>query len=78
VKLAKRQAANLENMMDQMGQGASQALALIIKADVQGSQEALAQSLVKLTTDEVRVQVVHAAVVASAKAISTSPSPPRP
>ena len=44
VKLAKRQAANLENMMEQMGQGSAQTLALIIKADVQGSQEALAQS----------------------------------
>jgi len=62
VKLAKRQAANLENMMEQMGQGAAQTLPLIIKADVQGSQEALAQSLLKLSTDEVKVQVVHAAV----------------
>ena len=62
VKLARRQAANLENMMDQMGQGAKQTLALIIKADVQGSQEALAQSLLKLSTDEVKVQIVHAAV----------------
>ncbi len=62
VKLAKRQAANLETLMDQMGQGASQTLALIIKADVQGSQEALAQSLLKLTTSEVKVQIVHAAV----------------
>jgi translation initiation factor IF-2 len=62
VKLARRQAANLESMMDQMGQSASQTLALIIKADVQGSQEALAQSLLKLSTDEVKVQVVHAAV----------------
>ena len=62
VKLAKRQAANLENMMEQMGQGALQTLALIIKADVQGSQEALASSLLKLATDEVKVQIVHAAV----------------
>ncbi|MEO8312872.1 MAG: translation initiation factor IF-2, partial [Caldimonas sp.] len=62
VKLAKRQAANLENMMDQMGQGAKQVLPLIIKSDVQGSQEALAQSLLKLSTDEVKVQIVHAAV----------------
>ena len=62
VKLAKRQAANLENMMEQMGQGATQTLALIIKADVQGSQEALAQSLLKLSTAEVKVQIVHAAV----------------
>ncbi|MFM8899430.1 MAG: translation initiation factor IF-2 [Burkholderiales bacterium] len=62
VKLAKQQAAKLENMFDNMGQGEAQTLALIIKADVQGSQEALAQSLVKLSTAEVRVQVVHAAV----------------
>ncbi len=62
VKLARRQAANLESMMEQMGQGTAQTLALIIKADVQGSQEALSQSLLKLSTDEVRVQVVHAAV----------------
>jgi translation initiation factor IF-2 len=62
VKLARRQAANLENMMDQMGQGAKQTLALIVKADVQGSQEALAQSLLKLSTEEVKVQMVYAGV----------------
>lgn len=62
VKLAKQQAAKLENMFDQMGQGEVQTLALIVKADVQGSQEALASSLLKLSTDEVRVQIVHAAV----------------
>ncbi|HEY6086696.1 MAG TPA: translation initiation factor IF-2 [Burkholderiaceae bacterium] len=62
VKLAKQQAAKLENVFETMGQGSAQTLSLIIKADVQGSQEALAQSLVKLTTDEVKVQVVHAAV----------------
>ena len=62
VKLAKRQAAKLETMMDQMGQGETQTLALIVKADVQGSQEALAQSLVKLSTPEIKVQIVHAAV----------------
>jgi translation initiation factor IF-2 len=62
VKLAKQQAAKLENVFENMGQGAAQTLSLIIKADVQGSQEALAQSLLKLSTDEVKVQVVHAAV----------------
>ncbi|MDH4060121.1 MAG: translation initiation factor IF-2, partial [Aquincola sp.] len=61
VKLAKQQAAKLENMFEQMGAGA-QTLSLIVKADVQGSQEALASSLAKLSTDEVKVQVVHAAV----------------
>ena len=49
-------------MFENMGEGEAQTLSLIIKADVQGSQEALAQSLLKLSTDEVKVQVVHAAV----------------
>ncbi|MFT3857106.1 MAG: translation initiation factor IF-2 [Aquabacterium sp.] len=62
VKLAKQQAAKLENMFENMGQGEVQTLALIIKADVQGSQEALATSLLKLSTPEVKVQIVHAAV----------------
>jgi translation initiation factor IF-2 len=62
VKLAKQQAAKLENMLEQMGEGEVQYLPLIVKADVQGSQEALVQSLQKLSTDEVRVQIVHAAV----------------
>ncbi|WP_017524248.1 translation initiation factor IF-2 [Pusillimonas noertemannii] len=61
VKLARQQAAKLESMFDNIGEG-TQTLALIVKTDVQGSQEALVQSLLKLSTDEVRVQVVHAAV----------------
>lgn len=62
VKLAKQQAAKLENMFDQMTEGEVKNLPMIIKTDVQGSQEALVQSLQKLSTNEVRVQVVHAAV----------------
>ena len=62
VKLARQQAAKLENMFDNMGEGQAQTLSLIVKADVQGSQEALAQSLQKLSTAEVKVQIVHAAV----------------
>ncbi|SAK77007.1 translation initiation factor IF-2 [Caballeronia hypogeia] len=62
VKLAKQQAAKLENMLEQMGEGEVQNLPLIVKADVQGSQEALVQSLLKLSTSEVRVQIVHSAV----------------
>ncbi|WP_206952608.1 translation initiation factor IF-2 [Trinickia acidisoli] len=62
VKLAKQQAAKLESMLEQMGEGEVQTLPLIVKADVQGSQEALVQSLQKLSTDEVRVQIVHGAV----------------
>jgi translation initiation factor IF-2 len=62
VKLAKQQAAKLENILDQMGEGEVKNLPLIVKTDVQGSQEALVGSLQKLSTSEVRVQVVHAAV----------------
>ena len=62
VTLNRRQAAKLEGMFENMGEGQAQTLGLIVKADVQGSQEALAQSLVKLSTPEVRVQIVHAAV----------------
>jgi translation initiation factor IF-2 len=62
VKLAKQQAAKLENMMEMMAEGDVKTLPLIIKADVQGSQEAIVQAMQKLSTDEVRVQVVHAAV----------------
>jgi translation initiation factor IF-2 len=62
VKLAKQQAAKLENMFEQMAEGEVKNLALIIKSDVQGSQEALVSSMQKLSTSEVRVQVVHAAV----------------
>jgi translation initiation factor IF-2 len=64
VKLAKQQAVKLESMFENMGEGSVEAktLPIIIKADVQGSQEALAQSLQKLSTAEVKVQIVHAAV----------------
>ncbi|MGZ5201385.1 MAG: translation initiation factor IF-2, partial [Telluria sp.] len=62
VKLAKQQAAKLESMFDQMAEGEVKNVPLIIKADVQGSQEALVSSLQKLSTSEVRVQIVHAAV----------------
>jgi translation initiation factor IF-2 len=63
VKLAKQQAAKLENMFDQMGDGASQqTLGLIIKSDVQGSYEALATSLQKLSTAEVKVNIIHTGV----------------
>ena len=62
VKLAKQQAAKLENMFEQMGEGEVKMLPLLIKADVQGSQEALTHALTRLSTDEVKVSVVHAAV----------------
>ena len=64
VKLAKQQAVKLENMFENVGEGSVETkyLPIIIKADVQGSKEALSQSLMKLSTPEVRVQIVHAAV----------------
>ncbi|OWT70213.1 MULTISPECIES: translation initiation factor IF-2 [unclassified Achromobacter] len=61
VKLARQQAAKLDSLFDNLGEG-TQTLALIVKTDVQGSQEALVSALTKLSTEEVRVQVVHAAV----------------
>ena len=62
VRLAKQQAAKLENMFSNMGENAAQNLSVIIKADVQGSYEALAGSLQKLSTDEVKVNVLHSGV----------------
>jgi len=61
-KLAKQQAAKLENLFSDMASGEVKNLPIIIKADVQGSQEALAASLLKLTNEEVRVQLVYGAV----------------
>ncbi len=62
VKLARQQAAKLENMFEQMTAGEVKTLPLIVKADVQGSQEALAHAMLKLSTDEVKVQIVHQGV----------------
>ncbi|MBA2960838.1 MULTISPECIES: translation initiation factor IF-2 [Ramlibacter] len=61
-KLARQQAAKLENMFTDMTAGEVKTVPIIVKADVQGSQEALSQSLVKLSTDEVKVQLVYAGV----------------
>ena len=62
VQLAKRQAAKLESIMEQMGEGEAKRLPLIIKADVQGSAEALSSSLQKISTNEVKVDILHNAV----------------
>ncbi len=63
VKLAKQQAAKLENAFDQLAaEGSSKPLALIIKADAQGSYEGLAHALTKLSTEEVRVNIIHTGV----------------
>jgi translation initiation factor IF-2 len=62
VKFAKQNAAKLENVFGQIAEGAKKTLTLVIKADVQGSQEALVHALTRLATDEVKVTVVHAGV----------------
>ena len=55
-------AVTLENLFDQMQQGEMKELQIIVKADVQGSVEAVTQSLLKLSNDEVRINVIHGAV----------------
>jgi translation initiation factor IF-2 len=62
VRLARQQASKLENMFINMTEGDIKTLAVIIKTDVQGSLEALTSSLQKLSTDEVRVNVLHSGV----------------
>ena len=62
VKLAKQQSTKLENMLEQMSEGEVRTLALIVKADVQGSCEAIATSLQKLSTNEVKVNIIHSGV----------------
>ena len=62
VKLAKQHSAKLENIFETMGEGEKKTLALVIKSDVQGSQEALVHALTRLSTEEVKVVVVHAGV----------------
>src|SRR6185369_14996280 len=62
VKLAKKQAAKLEDMFEQMSATGVKVLPLLIKADVQGSQEALVHALGRLSTEEVKINVIHSAV----------------
>lgn len=62
VKLAQQQSSKLENMFDQLGEAGVKTLSVIVKSDVQGSYEALSHALQKLSTDEVKVNIVHCAV----------------
>lgn len=62
VKLAKRQKNSLEGIFENMTQAEVKVLAVVLKADVQGSVEAISDSLVKLSTDEVRVEVIASGV----------------
>ena len=61
-KLAQQQASKLEDMFSQMKDAAADTISVIIKSDVHGSAEALRDALVKLSTDEVKVNVLSAAV----------------
>ncbi len=62
VKLAQQQSSKLENLFDQLGEAGIKTLSVIIKADVQGSYEALSHALQKLSTAEVKVNIVHCGV----------------
>ncbi|RZQ56472.1 translation initiation factor IF-2 [Pseudidiomarina tainanensis] len=62
IKLAKQQKAKLENMFANMAEGDVKELNVVLKSDVQGSLEAIADSLVKLSTDEVKVNIIGSGV----------------
>jgi len=57
-KLARHQAAKLENLFERMGQGEQSKLQIVLKADVKGSLEALSEALLKLTHEEVKVDII--------------------
>ena len=61
IRLARQRAAKLDNVFEQMQEGESHTLNVIVKADVQGSVEALRDALIQLSTDEVKVNVIAAA-----------------
>ncbi len=62
IKLAQQQASKLEDMFSQMKDGGAQTISVIIKSDVHGSAEALRDSLMKLSTDEVKVKILGSGV----------------
>ncbi|MBS6033470.1 MULTISPECIES: translation initiation factor IF-2 [Pantoea] len=62
VKLARQQKSKLENMFANMTEGEVSELNIVLKADVQGSVEAISDSLLKLSTDEVKVKIVGSGV----------------
>ncbi len=61
-KIAKQQASQLETMMSQMGSGKVSIMNIMLKTDVHGSAEALSQSLLNLSNDEVKVKIVATSV----------------
>ncbi|MGH8121091.1 MAG: translation initiation factor IF-2, partial [Gammaproteobacteria bacterium] len=62
VKLAQQQATKLENVMTQMNEGEATVLNVLIKADVQGSSEALVEALTRLSTSEVTINIISSGV----------------
>lgn len=62
VKLARQQAAKLENIFSRMGEGKTSSLNVVLKADVQGSVEAIRDALIKLSTEEVKVNIIASGV----------------
>ena len=62
VKLAKQQASNLEDVMSQIGETGGSIFNILIKADVQGSAEALVESLNKLSSEEVQINIISSGV----------------
>jgi translation initiation factor IF-2 len=61
-RLMRQQAANLDNLFSQMSAGEGVTLNIVVKADVQGSAEALVDALTKLSSEEARVNVVYSGV----------------
>ena len=70
-RLAQQQAANLQNLFENMGKGEQQAVNLLIRADVQGSVEALKDSLVNLSNDDIKVNIVASGVGAITESDAT-------
>ncbi len=62
IQINRQQKANLDNMFANLSVGVTRSLNIVLKTDVQGSLEALGESLIKLSTDEVKVKVVYGAV----------------
>lgn len=62
VKLAKQQAAKLDNIFNKMSEGAMDSLNIVLKADVQGSAEAISDALQKIESNEVQVKIISAGV----------------
>ena len=62
IKIARQQKAKLENLFSNTGDGEVHTVNLMIKADVQGSVEALSDSLLKLATDEVKVNIIASGI----------------